>query len=594
MKKELLVFIFGIVSTFATAQNEQLAVQYFEEGAFEKALSIFEESSKKQPSNFYFFQKTIQCFQQLSQFEKVETAIATRRQRYNQPDLFIELGYNFQLQKKLELANEQYSKALQEVTNEPQFAYQIAGAFEQKGLLDWAVKSYETAQKINPSLNFDIQIALLQGQLGNLEGMLNRMLDYGFNVQEGTATIQNQLNRFLQDDSDGSFAAMIRKNLLIRTQKSQDIYWNRFLSWFFVQQKEYGKAFVQEKAIYKRNPESIYAILNLGKSAIEEKQKDDATTIFQFILENATDPQLLLEANHFLLSNQIENAPKTEYEAIYSQLNTLIATYQNNPNLTPIVILAANFEAFYLNKNLEAKNRLNAFLTSTGIGVKQQALVKMALADILVLDDKFNQAILYFAQVEENLKNDVLANEASMKIAKTNFYKKDFDWTLQQVKALKQAPSLLIANDAVELFLLIQDHSAEDTLRVALQDYAKAELLLFKRKNDEALQGFLSVLETHKGKTIEEATLLKVAKLYEQKKEYQTAITYYKKIIDEHKEGIFMDEALFFMAEIYRLHLLDSEKAKPFYENVMLNHNDSLYYTESRKQFRLLRGDKVL
>jgi tetratricopeptide (TPR) repeat protein len=184
-----------------------------------------------------------------------------------------------------------------------------------------------------------------------------------------------------------------------------------------------------------------------------------------------------------------------------------------------------------------------------------------------------------------------LAYEASLKLAKTNFYKKDFDWTLQQVKALKQSPSLLIANDAVELFLLIQDHSAEDSLRVGLQEFARADLLLYQKKNDAALNQFLTILETQKGKSIEEATLFKVAKLYEQKKDFQKAITYYQLLIENHKEGFYLDEALFFSAEIYRIHLQNLEKAKLYYEKMVVEHADSLYFSESRKQFRILRGD---
>jgi outer membrane protein assembly factor BamD (BamD/ComL family) len=206
-------------------------------------------------------------------------------------------------------------------------------------------------------------------------------------------------------------------------------------------------------------------------------------------------------------------------------------------------------------------------------------------------DEKFNQAILNYAQVEENLKNDVLAHEASLKLAKANFYKKDFEWTLQQVKNLKQSPSLLIANDAVELFLHIQDNSAEDSLRVALQAYAKADFQLYQKKNEEALQSFLTILEKHKGESIEESTLFKIAKLYEEKKEYATALRYYQILMDQHKEGIYIDEALFFSAEVYRKYLLDNEKAKLLYEKMVLEHPDSLYFTESRKHYRALRGD---
>jgi len=589
--KKIVFPLFCLFSIVANAQNEQLALQYYDEGAFEKALTLFEENSKKNPTNAYFFQKTIECLQQLQQYEKAEIAIQKRKDKYQLPELFIELGYNYQLQKNSDKAEKNYELALKEVAKEANYAFQLAHNFEQKGLLDWAIKTYEVAQKKNPNLNFDLQTGLLQGQMGNLEGMLNKLLDYGFKTPESTATVQNQLSRFLLDDADGSFAATIRKNIILRTQKSQDPYWNQFLSWFFVQQKEYGKAFIQEKALFKRNPEQLYNIFILGKLANDEKQQEDAKTIFQFVLENTTDPQIQLEAHHFLMTSKINEATSTEYATIYTELNTILEKYKNTTFVLQMLVLTSNFEAFYLDKKTEAKARLNYYLDQSNLNNKDKALVKMALADIMVLDEKFNQAILLYAQVEENLKNDVLAYEASLKLAKTNFYKKDFDWTLQQVKALKQSPSLLIANDAVELFLLIQDHSAEDSLRVGLQEFARADLLLYQKKNDAALKQFLTILETQKGKSIEEATLFKVAKLYEQKKDFQKAITYYQLLIENHKEGFYMDEALFFSAEIYRNHLQNLEKAKLYYEKMVVEHADSLYFSESRKQFRILRGD---
>ena len=88
--------------------------------------------------------------------------------------------------------------------------------------------------------------------------------------------------------------------------------------------------------------------------------------------------------------------------------------------------------------------------------------------------------------------------------------------------------------------------------------------------------------------------MLKIADIYYQKKDYLKALSYYQNILDNHKEGIYIDEALFFSAEIYRKHLLDNEKAKALYEKVVLEHPDSLYYTESRKQYRTLRGDSTI
>lgn len=582
-----------MTSFWVSAQNDQLALQYFDDGEFEKALTIFEENLQKQPSNYFFFQKVIECRQQLKQYDKAEEAILKRKEKYNQPVLLVELGYNYQLQKNEIEAKKQYNLALLEVEKQANHAYQVASSFEKKVLLDWAIKTYETAQKVNPNLNFDYQTALLQGQLGNLDLMLEKLLDYGYKNQENTALVQNQLSRYLMDDTEGTFADAIKKSLLLKTQKSQDVYWNQSLSWLFVQQKEYGKAFIQEKAVYKRNPESFYNIVTLARLAIEEQQNEDATTILTFVLENTQDLELQMQAHHFLLSMEIETASQKEYSTIDLKLQELLKKYGISPYSLDLQLLTAHFEAFYLNQPELGKQLLQNAL-KLPLNLRDQSKAKMELADIMVYDEKFNQAILYYAQVEDNMKNDVLAHEASLKLAKANFYKKDFDWTLQQVKNLKQSSSLLIANDAVELFLLIQDNSVEDSLRVALQAYAKADLQLYQKKNEEALQSFLTILEKHKGESIEDETLLKIADIYYQKKDYLKALNYYQNILDNHKEGIYIDEALFFSAEIYRKHLLDNEKAKALYEKVVLEHPDSLYYTESRKQYRTLRGDSTI
>jgi hypothetical protein len=46
----------------------------------------------------------------------------------------------------------------------------------------------------------------------------------------------------------------------------------------------------------------------------------------------------------------------------------------------------------------------------------------------------------------------VVAHEASLKAAKTSYFKTDFVWALKQFKELKSANTQLIANDALEYF----------------------------------------------------------------------------------------------------------------------------------------------
>lgn len=588
MKKIFFIFLF-LLQNALFAQNEQLAFDYIDNGEYEKAATLLEKIIEKDNQEFIFI-KLLTCYQQLEKFDKALALIQTRIKKYNQPQLLVEEGYIYQLQGDSQKAEKKYSEAISRIYEHPVYSHNLGSAFQNKSLLNWALQAYELGQKENPNLNFDYQTALIYGQMGNLEGMINKLLDYAYNSPNNTPNVQNYLSRFLLENSSETFQNDLKKALLIRTQKTPDVYWNEFLSWFYVQQKDFGKAFIQEKAVFKRNPETLNNIIALGQMAIDDNQKETAQSIFSFILENTQDIGLQIKANEYLMRIKIEESEKTEFPKLKEELNLLLKKFGISPYSLDLQLLTANFECFYLNNPNEASQLLNKSL-ELPLSPRQIATVKLELADILLYSEKFNQAILYYAQVEDNMKNDEMGHEASMKMAKANYFKNDFDWALQQVKVLKQSSSLLIANDALELFLLIQDNSVEDSLRKSLTAFSKADLKLYQKKKTEALQDFKQILTEYKDDPIADETLLKIGKIQQDLKQYTEAIESFNEIIEKHAEGVFVDESLYFSAEIYRRFLDNPEKAKALYEKVIFNHQDSIYFTESQRQYRLLRGD---
>ena len=82
--------------------------------------------------------------------------------------------------------------------------------------------------------------------------------------------------------------------------------------------------------------------------------------------------------------------------------------------------------------------------------------------------------------------------------------------------------------------------------------------------------------------------------MYEKLADYNLALSQYQNIIEHHSDGIYIDEALYFSAEIYNNKLNNPEKAKLLYEKIIFSHQDSIYFVEARKKYRQLRGDKNL
>jgi tetratricopeptide (TPR) repeat protein len=91
-----LLLFFSLV---VCAQNDQLAQNYFDKGDFEKAKITYEELLKTNTGNGYYFQRLIECYQQLQLLDQAETLIQARLKQFNQSNLLVELGYNYQLKK---------------------------------------------------------------------------------------------------------------------------------------------------------------------------------------------------------------------------------------------------------------------------------------------------------------------------------------------------------------------------------------------------------------------------------------------------------------------------------------------------------------
>ena len=446
--KKLLLYLNLILPLLVFSQSDQLAQNYFDKGDFEKAKITYEELLKTQPSTAYYFQRTIECYQQLQQLDVAESNIQSRLKQFPQASLLVELGYNFQLKKDMAAAKRYYAEALDKIRKNPNEVYAVAPTFEKKVLIDYALQSYEIALSLEPKFNFNIQMALLYGQLGNTDMMIEKFLTEAFANQQNSIMIQNQLSRFMTEDADVNFNEALRKALVLRAQKGQDIFWNQYLSWFYVQQRDYGKAFIQEKAIYRRNPETLSSIVNLAQLAVEEGEKDTAKEILTFVLENTKDLELLVQSHAFLIKMRIDAASEKELQPIATDLDLLLKEYGISPYSLNLQILQAHFVTFHL-KNPELGKAILKTALALPLTEYQAADVKMELADIFLYEEKFNQALIYYSQIEEDLKNDVVGHEASLKAAKTSYFKSDFKWAQKQFKELKAASSQLIANDAL-------------------------------------------------------------------------------------------------------------------------------------------------
>lgn len=598
-EKKAALKVFLLLLTFfwiqlVPAQENFLAKQYLNDGDFEKAVVYFEKLVQENPNRGDYAEDLITCYQQLERYDAAEKILTSKLEsKRAHPILLVELGYNFALQNKEKEAAESYNQALEVIPQNPNFAYSIGARFQKYTLLDYAEKAFLKGMATNPELDFNFPLARIYGEQGKIEEMYHAYLALIRNGSSSKSSVLRNIDDFISPDADAENNIIFKKILLKNAQKDPDLLWNELLSWLFVRQKQYNSAFTQEKAIFKRSEDSsLTRIEDLGKLALENEAYENAKDIFEFIIKNSSDPVFKLNAQLHIIEIQLLDADANMLEQIENSFKELLTSYDYNSNTLQLQIAYANFLTFQKNKPEQAISILKKSL-DLPLNNYTTAYVKMALGDILVFDQKFNQALIYFSQIQQSLKNDVLGQDARFKVAQTSFYKGDFDWALTQLKVLRSSTSQLIANDAMQLSLLISDNSLEDSTQTALKMYAKADLLSYQNKTKEAIATLETILQDHKGEKIEDEALLKQGELLEKIEDYEAAKFNYQKIIEFYSDGILADDAYFAIAQLYQNQFKDIEKAKESYEKIIYNYQDSYYYPQARKNFRHLRGDAI-
>ena len=592
--KHLVILFISLFCLVSFAQvDPALAKEYYQKGDFEKALVLYKKLLKTSRSSPDYTLKVIECHQQLNQLKAAKEYIETQILQSWHPQFLVELGYNYQLQKKPKLASSNYDQALLIIEQQPEYVYVVGQRFESHSLLTQAIQAYEIGLAVAPNAAYYYQLAGLYAAQQNIEKMMERYLDYVQTSPPYMNQIMRLLADYISEDSRKPYNQLFKKVLLKKLQAAPDPLWNQWLGWLYVQQNEFSKAFIQEKAVYRRSPKSFQGLINLAVLANEQNAYEIALNIFEFIIQNATDTRLLILANCKLLELQLEIAKDSK---IYPEINAsyveLLDRYKLGQQSIELQLSYAQFLAFY-DKKLDTASTFLKIALKENLPALTAAKLKMMLADVFVAQNKFNQALLYYTQIQLAVKNSPLAQQARFKVAKTSYYKGDFDWAETQLKVLKSSTSQLIANDALELKLLITDHKAIDSLYTALKRYAKADLLMTQKKPKEAILVLDSILENHKADPIIDQVLLFQAHVYESQKQYVKAASNYLLIIKNHKEEILIDDAYFYLAELYRTQLEDSEKAQLNYESIIFNHEDSIHFVEARRQYRILRGDLI-
>jgi tetratricopeptide (TPR) repeat protein len=590
----ILLLAFGNI-TFAQNKDEQLAAQFFSNAEYDKAADLYEKLLNKNINSFYFFDNLLQSLIKLKRLDDAESLCKKMFRKTNSPYFSVDIGFIHTLNNKPDKATKQFDEVVKKLIPNQDKIQETANAFEKRNEIDYAIKTYTNGRKLlGYNAVFNNELAALYAKTKQIQLMIDEYLSSVEQNPVNSEEIQGLLQNNIQLPTDFE----LLKNALIKKIKAntQTDAFYEMLIWFYVQRKDFDNALIQAKAMDKRLKEEGRKMMDLGYLAISNEKYDAAIKLFNevVLLGNnkayylaaklgvleASNKKLLCNANLSLLD--LQNLEKT-YLAFLAENGK---TYYTAPSMRDL----AKLYAFYLNDIDKATNCLNEILTLPGLETYFAAECKLELGDLYVINGQQWDAMLLYGQVDKDFLEHPLGQEAKLRNAKLSFYLGEFEWAKAQLDILKTATTQLIANNALELSLLIQDNTV-DSNEDALKLFAKADLNYQQNKFSEAFQTLDSIILLFPKHALTDDIAFKKGQIYAKQKKYEDAIKHYNIVINEYGTDILGDNALLNLALIYDKNLNNPAEAKKQYEKFIETYGSSIFINEVRKRYRQLRGD---
>lgn len=594
----VIILLLFTLSSFAQNNNQKIAYQYFINGEYDKAIVIYEELNKSNLSvNIYspYFISLINT-NNFSTAEKLAKRLYSKNpQRLN---YLVDMIVSLKKQEKLNKFIFNLKKLYGKLDGRNSQTIQLANRFLSFEMYDIALEVYEKSSKINDLFSYDLQRAQLYGLLGENEMMVNQYLDFLLNNPNQKKVVFSNIQRFLDNNGIKDFnnTNLVKRSLLNIIKKYPDRYdFNEMLIWLFMQNQQYKLALQQVISLDRRNQNSLSKIFEITEKLLDLEKFKLAIEGLDYIISKGFNSELYITSyiNKLYAETKILNNKNEDLESINSKYNSVINEVGKNSYSILLLSNYAHFKAFYM-KNLEdAKIILEDAMKITNADPTEIAECKIQYADIMLLSGNIWDALLFYSQVEKDFKENPIGHTAKFKRAKIAYYKGDFTWAQAQLDVLKASTSKLISNDAMDLSLLISDNYNLDTIDQPMMQFARADLLFFQQKYDEAILTFDSILTLFNGHDLSDEIFFRKYKIFSAKNDTESSVKMLEKIINDFSYEILIDDALYSIAKIYENKYNDNAKAMDYYQKIILDHEGSIYASEARNRFRFLRGDEI-
>ncbi|OKL40775.1 tetratricopeptide repeat protein [Pontibacter flavimaris] len=595
----LLLSLLLLAAPAARAQQQdlELARQYFSQGDYDKAGELYSRLINNDRLFQAVYPDYLNTLLAQRDHKEAEKLVKKTIKRFpDNPNFEVDLGRVYQASGNKGAAERQFDKLLQSMN--PEGVIVVANAFMQHELFDYAEKAYLRGRELSKDqTSYTRPLIALYAYRQKNDKLIPEVLNLLQENESELGYVQSRLQNSLKEEENFD---LLEKELILRVQQNPEkLAYSEMLIWLYIQRKDFYSALLQARAVDKRTRTGGTRVMELGTISLKNNDYEGAIEAFQYIVEEYPDGPYYLVARQRLINareEQVENTfpvDKAKIQALITDYEALLSEVGRRPETVEVLQHMAGLYAFHLDDKEKAIALLQEAINMPRANPSLVADSKLTLGDIYLLKGEPWESTLLYSQVEKSHKETPIGHEAKLRNARLNYYNGDFELAQAHLDILKMATSREIANDAMDLSLLITDNTGLDTSTVAMEEYAAIDLLIFQNKLPEALVALDGLLQKYPGHSLTDEIYFQKANIYERMGEFNLAVESLQQIVGNPQYDILSDDALYRMAYIYEENLNDKAKAQELYNELLVKHQGSVYAAEARKRFRNLRGDKL-
>lgn len=580
-----------------TTDESTLAIQYYQDGDYEKAIVLLEKLYAI-PNNEAYFDLYFNTLIKLKRYDVAEKVVKREMKKTPQSDIYpIALGKLYQEKGDVQNANKIFNDIISKLPKDEFRIRNLANNFYRFENYDFAVLTFKQGRKLlgNEQL-FTFELLNIYRFKKDKPMLMQEYLDALATMPQLLPQAEAVLSLVFEDKNDyQTFQGAILKK--IQKEPDAEIF-IQLLTWNYIQQQEFDMALRQLIAFDKRTKADGGTLFNAIYTFVDNGAYETAIKAYDYILTKGKDNQYYLPSKIEMLNTKynLQTSGKytvAELDLLAKDYQSLLAENGKNRNTLFAIKKLANLQAYYLNQPALAEKELEEAVKMPGVNAQDVGQLKLDLGDIYILTNEPWEAFLVYEQVSKQFEGQAIGNEARFRSAKLSFYQGNFEYSNGQCLVLKAATSQLIANDALNLSLLISDNIQTPADSNALKMYADAEMLLFRNLPEKAVKKMDSIAIAFPENSLADAIMMSKARILIKANDFQKAADILKKVTENFKDGIWTDDALFTLGDLYEKKLNDIAQAKIYFQKLITDYPGSMFSAEARKRFRNLRGDGV-